>query len=79
MLLMCKGTRCFALPMAQRLGPLQQHMLDFCRKYPGHHTISADRDTVRVAQSLQRRGLLHITDCGMSTASGKTVYMVEAV
>jgi hypothetical protein len=54
-------------------------MLDFCRKHPGHHTISTDRDTVRVARSLQRRGLLHITDCGMCTASGQTVYMVEAV
>jgi hypothetical protein len=65
--------------MAQRLGYLQQHMLAFCRRHPGSHTISTDRDTVRVARSLQRRGLLHITDCGMCTASGQTVYMVEAV
>lgn len=62
----------------QRLGPLQQQMLDFCRKYPGHHTISPDRETVRVARSLQRRGLLHVTDCGMSTANGQTVLMVSA-
>jgi hypothetical protein len=54
-------------------------MLDFCRKHPGSHTISPDRDTVRVARSLQRRGLLHITDCGMCNASGQTVYMVQAV
>jgi hypothetical protein len=60
----------------QRLGPLQLQMLDFCRKYPGRHTISPDRDTVRVARSLQRRGLLHVTDCGMSTASGQPVLMV---
>lgn len=59
------------------LGPLQRHMLDFCTRYPGHHTISPDRDTVRVARSLQRRGLLHITDCGMATATGQTVYMVS--
>jgi hypothetical protein len=62
----------------QRLGPLQQHMLAFCRRHPGSHTISPDRDTVRVARSLQRRGLLHITDCGMCTASGQTVLMVSA-
>jgi hypothetical protein len=60
------------------LGPLQRHMLDFCQKYPGRHTISPDRQTRRVAESLQRRGLLHITDCGMSTANGQPVLMVSA-
>jgi hypothetical protein len=57
----------------QPLGPLQRQMLDFCRKYPGRHTISPDRDTVRVARSLQRRGwgLLRVTDCGMATATGQ--------
>lgn len=63
----------------QRLGYLQQQMLEFCRKYPGHHTINPDRETVRVAHSLQNRGLLHITDCGMSTNDGRTVYMVCAI
>ena len=63
----------------QPLGPLQRHMLEFCRKYPGRHTISPDRDTVRVARSLQRRGLLHVTDCGMATATGQTVLMVSAL
>lgn len=62
----------------QRLGPLQRHMLEFCRKYPGRHYISPDRDTVRVARSLQRRGLLHVTDCDMATASGQPVLMVSA-
>jgi len=52
-------------------------MLDFCTRYPGHHTISPDRDTVQVALSLQRRGLLNVTDCGMATATGQTVYMVS--
>lgn len=65
--------------MAGRLGPLQLHMLGFCRKYPGHHTISPDRETVRVARSLQRRGLLHVTDCGMATATGRPVLMVSAI
>ena len=63
----------------KRLGYLQRRMLEFCRKYPGRHTISPDRDTVRIARSLQRRGLLHITDCGMATAKGQTVLMVSAI
>lgn len=62
-----------------RLGHRQRQMLAFCQAHPGHHTISPDRATVRVAQSLQRRGLLHITDCGMCTASGHAVLMVSAV
>ena len=64
--------------MAQHLGPLQLEMLEFCRKYPGRHTISPDWHTRRVAESLQRRGLLHITDCGMATATGQPVLMVSA-
>lgn len=62
-----------------QLGHRQRQMLAFCQAHPGRHTISPDRDTVRVAQSLQRRGLLHITDCGMCTASGQAVLMVSAV
>jgi hypothetical protein len=63
----------------QRLGYLQRHMLAFCERCPGPHTISPDGETVRVARSLQRRGLLHITDCGMCTASGRPVLMVSAL
>jgi len=59
-----------------RLGYLQRHMLTFCQEHPGNHTISSDYETVRVARSLQRLGLLHVTDCGMSTASGRPVLMV---
>jgi hypothetical protein len=66
-------------PNPHQLGPLQLHMLRFCRQHPGNHTISPDRETVRVAHSLQRRGLVHITDCGMSTATGQPVLMVSAV
>jgi hypothetical protein len=53
-------------------------MLQFCQANPGHHTIAPDRETVRVARSLERRGLLHVTDCGMSTSNGQTVLMVSA-
>lgn len=65
--------------MPERLGYLQQHMLQFCLKHPGLHTIAPDAQTVRVARSLERRGLLQIVDCGMCTASGRAVYMVRAV
>ena len=61
------------------LGHRQRQMLAFCQVHPGHHTISPDRDTVRVARSLQRQGLLHVTDCGMCTASGQPVLMVAAL
>ena len=64
--------------MAKKLGYLQREMLQFCERHPGPHTISPDAETVRVARSLARRGLLHITDCGMATASGQTVLMVSA-
>ena len=57
------------------LGYLQQQMFDFLVKTGGLHTVSPDHETVRVAKSLERRGLIHLTDCGMCTASGRTVYM----
>ena len=63
--------------MDTKLGPLQRHMLEFCQRHPGRHTINPDRETVRVARSLQRRGLLHVTDCGMATATGRPVLIVS--
>ena len=62
-----------------KLGALQLHMYTFCVEHPGPHTLSPDRATVRVAQSLQRRGLVHLTDCGMATATGKPVLLISAV
>jgi hypothetical protein len=61
-----------------RLGYLQRHMLEFCVRYPGRHTIAPDAETVRIAQSLQRRGLVRMTNCGMCTNAGRTVWMVQA-
>ena len=63
--------------MAEKLGYLQREMLQFCERHPGPHTISPDAETVRVAKSLARRGLLHITYCGMATATGRAVLMVS--
>jgi hypothetical protein len=54
-------------------------MLAFCQKYPGRHTISPDWLSVKIARSLERRGLLHLTDCGMATATGQPVLMVSLV
>ena len=57
------------------LGYLQQQMLDFLAKTGRLHTVPPDYETVRIAKSLERRGLIHLTDRGMCTASGRTVYM----
>lgn len=65
--------------MPERLGYLQQHMLQFCLKHPGLHTIAPDAQTVRVARSLERRGLVRITNCGMCTSTGRAVLMVQAI
>lgn len=65
--------------MNRPIGYLQQHMLDFCKRYPGHHYIASDAATVKVARSLENRGLLHITDCGMADARGRSVLMVSYV
>jgi len=60
-----------------RLGHHQRQMLRFCQAHPGRHTISPDSQTVKVARSLERKGLLHVTDCGMATATGRPVLMVS--
>ena len=62
---------------SQRLGYLQQQMYDFLIKTGRTHYVSSDYETVRIAKSLERRGLIKLTDCGMCTASGRTVYMAR--
>ena len=64
--------------MRTKLGYLQAQMLSFAEAHPGRHSISPDYETVRVARSLERRGLIHITDCGMCSASGRPVLMISA-
>lgn len=61
--------------MKHKLGYLQQQMLDFCKRYPGHHYVPSDAESVRIARSLEKRGLLHITDCGMVDARGRSALM----
>ena len=65
--------------MNRPIGCLQQHMLDFCKRYPGRHYITPDAQTIKVARSLESRGLLHITDCGMADARGRACLMVSYV
>lgn len=60
------------------LGWRQLYMLRFCRRYPGLHTIDSSRESRRAAIGLAKRGLIHLTDCGMATATGMPVYMVSA-
>ena len=60
-----------------RLGYLQQQMYDFLAKTGRTHSISHDYQTVRIAKSLERRGLIKLIDCGMCAASGRPVYMAH--
>lgn len=60
-----------------RLGYLQQQMYDFLAKTGRTHYVPPDHETVKIAKSLERRGLIKLIDCGMCTASGRTVYMAH--
>ena len=58
------------------LGHRQLFMLNFMKRYGFNQTYSIDPSENKVAYSLQKRGLIRVIDCGMSTASGQTVLMV---
>jgi hypothetical protein len=60
-----------------RLGYLQQQMYDFLAKTGRTHCVASDHKTVRIAKSIERRGLIKLIDCGMRTATGRTVYMAH--
>lgn len=62
--------------MDSRLGYRQKAMLSFIAKHGEGRTYSIHPDENSVALSLQRRGLLRVIDCGMSTATGRTCLMV---
>lgn len=59
-----------------RLGYRQRHMLNYVTKHGADRRYQIDPDENRVAYSLQRHGLLRVIDCGMATATGRTVLMV---
>lgn len=71
------SSQAFSPYSAMQLGHHQRQMLHFCQKSPGRHTISPDWLSVKVARSLAAKGLLHLTDCGMATATGRPVLMVS--
>lgn len=62
-----------------KLGYLQKQMFDYLVKHPGQHYVNPSSEDIRIARSLEKRGLIHLTDCGMCTASGKTCYMAQAI
>lgn len=62
-----------------RLGYLQQQMYDFLVKSGNMHYVPPDYETVKIAKSLERRGLIKLIDCGMCTAAGRTVYMARTL
>lgn len=61
-----------------RLGWRQQQMLDFVKKHhKPNQVFSVHPDENRVAISLEKKGLINVIDCGMSTATGRKVLMVS--
>jgi len=42
------------------LGEYQRAMLEFARRSPGWNSFARDRQTLRTARSLERRGLIRI-------------------
>lgn len=64
------------------LGYLQRQMLSFMQRAPypdSRFYVPADRLSIKIAKSLERRGLISLTDCGMCTAAGRTVYMAQLI
>jgi hypothetical protein len=61
------------------LGYLQHQMLRSLTKCGGRYYIPPDRQSIKIAKSLERRGLIHLTDCGLCTAAGRTVYIAQAI
>jgi hypothetical protein len=61
------------------LGYLQRQMLRSLTRCAGRYYVPPDRLSIKIAKSLERRGLVHLTDCGMCTVAGRTVYIAEAI
>jgi hypothetical protein len=62
-----------------RLGYLQRQMLRSLTRCGGRYYVPPDLPNIKIAKSLERRGLISLTDCGMCTAAGRTVYIAEAI
>lgn len=66
-------------PLEKPLRSLQRNWLYFLQANPGQHYVELTKRELVVLESLQRRGLVHVTDYGMSTAKGRTVYIIQAI
>lgn len=62
-----------------RLGSKQQFMLDFLKKYTKqpNQLFSINPSENKVALSLEKKGLIHVVNCGMATNRGTPVYLIS--
>ncbi len=60
--------------MTRKLSPAQAGLIAFMK--PGQRYYIS-RYWLRTAAALQRKGIIRCTDCGMSTADGSPVLIVE--
>lgn len=61
------------------LGHLQRQMLSSVTRSGGRCYVPPTLASIKIAKSLERRGLIHLTDCGMCTVAGRTVYIAQAI
>jgi hypothetical protein len=54
-------------------------MLRSLTRCGGRYYVPPDLPSIKIAKSLERRGLIHLTDCGLCTAAGRTVYIAQAI
>ena len=62
-----------------RLGWRQQFLMDFLKKHTKHpnQLFSINPLDIKVALSLEKKGLIHVVNCGMATNKGTPIYMVS--
>ena len=61
------------------LGPLQRNWLNFLRHNPGPHYVALPQRDLRIAESLQARGLITLAPAEISSDGPNAVYILEAV
>jgi hypothetical protein len=65
--------------MNRPLGPRQRNLLAYLQRFPAdqRHYLPPNQRERLVAESLQRRGLVHLTDCGMNSTTGQPVLIIS--
>lgn len=61
------------------LGPLQRNWLNFLRHNPGPHYVALPQRDLRIAESLQARGLITLAPADIKAGGLNPVYVMEAV